>query len=923
MRPTKLTISAFGPYAGLTVLDLDRLGESGLYLITGTTGAGKTSIFDAITYALYDQPSGSARDDSMLRSKYADPATDTFVELEFLYMGKAYRVRRNPEYTRPKTRGEGMTRQAARAELTYPDGHTVDKSKKEVTRAVEELIGIDRNQFLQIAMIAQGDFLKLLLAKTEERKAIFRRIFKTQTFERIQYRLKDDARQLAGEFSDARNSILTYASGIKCAPDSVHLAECEEVLRGNATTDATVELLGKLIAEDEAVHAALTDEAALISRELAEVNAMIGKGEEYAKNLAEYERKKLRLPEIEAACEGAKATFKLESDRQGERDELDGAIASAEKELKSYGDADELARQVSDIRDKIERAKRAQDTAEAEISALDERIKTTKDRVKALEGSGAKKEKAESDKARLQEQRAALEALSADIASRQAMRVRLEACRRDYLAAAEISDERLARFNRLNRAFLDGQAGIIASTLRDGEPCPVCGSTHHPSPAALSEGAPTEAELKAAKIDSDRAYDDANRSSVACGKLEGEIKASEEAIIKRMGELLGDRPIETATEKITGLLRDIRGALTEADADITSADAEMRERASLESDLPALEQRLENMRAELNGYSNSISADSATRSAKEEQLAILRRELCYECLADAKRALEALKEKRKLLKRALDDATTAFVESEKTLSGLLSEIETLEGVVKGVCDVALEREKEKKLELDLRAAALQSAKESVVSRLDANKRSLERIKSVAERSREIERRYKWMNALAETANGGLTGKEKIMLETYIQMSYFDRILVRANRRLRKMTNGQYDLIRRKDVSDLKSQAGLDLDVIDHYNGTSRPVNTLSGGESFKASLALALGLSDEIQSSSGGIRLDTMFVDEGFGSLDDESLQLAISTLQELTEGNRLVGIISHVGELKSKIDKQIIVTREHTGGSSCRISVE
>ena len=180
-----------------------------------------------------------------------------------------------------------------------------------------------------------------------------------------------------------------------------------------------------------------------------------------------------------------------------------------------------------------------------------------------------------------------------------------------------------------------------------------------------------------------------------------------------------------------------------------------------------------------------------------------------------------------------------------------------------------------------------------------------------------------MNTLSETANGGLTGKEKIMLETYVQMNYFDRILVRANRRLQKMTGGQYDLVRRVDAANRQSQAGLDLDVIDHYNGTVRPVNTLSGGESFKASLALALGLSDEIQSSAGGIRLDTMFVDEGFGSLDDDSLRLAVATLQELTEGRRLVGIISHVGELKERIEKQIVVTKDHAGGSRCRIVAE
>ena len=244
----------------------------------------------------------------------------------------------------------------------------------------------------------------------------------------------------------------------------------------------------------------------------------------------------------------------------------------------------------------------------------------------------------------------------------------------------------------------------------------------------------------------------------------------------------------------------------------------------------------------------------------------------------------------------------------------------MEEVVKQVCKIDLDAEKQKRDDLNTKAEAYKKIAETLASRLSSNERCLENIEKTAEEVQNLEAHYKWVNTLAETANGGLSGKEKIMLETYIQMNYFDRILVRANRRLQKMTNGQYDLIRRQDTTDLKSQAGLDLDVIDHYNGTQRPVNSLSGGESFKASLALALGLSDEIQSSAGGVRLDTMFVDEGFGSLDDDSLRLAISTLQELTDGNRLVGIISHVNELKEKINKQIVVTKELSGGSSCKI---
>jgi exonuclease SbcC len=317
-----------------------------------------------------------------------------------------------------------------------------------------------------------------------------------------------------------------------------------------------------------------------------------------------------------------------------------------------------------------------------------------------------------------------------------------------------------------------------------------------------------------------------------------------------------------------------------------------------------------------------LATGRATKAAKEDQLAALRKTLRFSEKSVAEREMKALSAAKTALVHSLDAATAEFNRSDKALSALKGEISVLEKVVASVCAIDTEAEKAKRDALCEKANAIKKASREISVRLSANERALSSIEKTSDELQKLEAKYKWVNTLAETASGGLTGKEKIMLETYIQMNYFDRILVRANRRLQKMTGGQYDLIRRRDTADLKSQAGLDLDVIDHYNGTVRPVNSLSGGESFKASLALALGLSDEIQSSAGGVRLDTMFVDEGFGSLDDDSLRLAISTLQELTDGNRLVGIISHVAELKTKIDKQIIVTKELSGGSKCKIVV-
>ncbi len=922
MRPIKLTISAFGPYADLTVLDLDNLGENGLYLITGTTGAGKTSIFDAITYALYGEPSGSVRDDSMLRSKYANANTDTFVELTFVYNGKTYTVRRNPEYERPKTRGEGTTKQLARAELHYPDGRIVDKSKKEVTKAVTEIMGIDRNQFLQIAMIAQGDFLKLLLAKTEDRKAIFRQIFKTQKFEKIQFKLKEEARHLYGQFSDARKSLLTYAKGIECDLGNPHHSESELAKNGVLSTEQTIELLKKLIEEDTADQKQIVADALSVSRVLETVNANIGKAEEYEKNVKSFEQKQLELPEKAGAFADAKKKFEEETARQPERDKLDKDIATLEAELPQYDAVDTLEKNIRVLTASIEAIEAKQRETQTALENKETEIRENREKIRTLSDAEAKKEKLDSERARLNEQKEKLEDLEEALKSYEDLLASFNEQQIEYMKLADAAQEALERYNAQNKAFLDEQAGVLASALEEGAPCPVCGSTHHPILAILSEDAPTEAELKKSKKASEDAQKKAEKTSVECGKLKGQLETSEATIKKLIAELLGACEMEKVVDCIDEKLSVIRLALLSLTEQIMAESERIHEREALEKTLPTQEEALKTLREALNKHTQTITSDTATKKEKESQLEALKKDLRFANKASAKAELSTLETKKKELKDALDHATKAFNEADKSLSELKGELSALEDVVKQVCKIDLDAEKQRRDDLNDRAEAYKKAAEILASRLNANERCLENIEKTAAESQKLEAHYRWMNTLADTANGGLSGKEKIMLETYIQMNYFDRILVRANRRLQKMTNGQYDLIRRHDPTNHQSQAGLDLDVIDHYNGTTRAVNTLSGGESFKASLALALGLSDEIQSSAGGVRLDTMFVDEGFGSLDDDSLRLAITTLQELTNGNRLVGIISHVGELKAKIDKQIVVTKEPTGGSSCKIIV-
>jgi exonuclease SbcC len=920
MRPTKLTVCAFGPYAEKTVLDLDSLGETGLYLITGTTGAGKTSIFDAITYALYDKPSSETRDDSMLRSKYASPSTETYVELEFLCRGKLYKVRRNPEYERPKSRGEGTTTQAAKAELHYPDGRIVDKNKKEVTKAIETILGIDRNQFLQIAMIAQGDFLRLLLAKTDERKAIFRQIFKTQTFEKIQLQLKNDAKKLYGQLADSRKSISAYAKNITCAPNHHLLHEAETAKNGGIPTEQTVKLLKTLIEDDEDLETKLSEKAEKITQALEIVNSNIGKAEEYQKTVNETQEKKTSLAALEENLTEAAKKLKEQQGKQSEIDQTDLAIASLEATLPQYDVFEGLKKETDALLAGIKANTLLKTCCESELRTKDQRLQQMKAQLRELQDVGAKKEQLENEKSGLLENQLSLDTLLNDLNDYAKLCNDHQEKQKEYLLLAAEARHNAELYSTLNLAFLNEQAGIMASMLTDGTPCPVCGSVHHPALAKLSTFAPSEAELKRAKKISDEAQKRAEKKSLECGRAKGQMEAENARLQKKISELFGECPLESARPAIIERLNSIRRSLSSVTLAITEENHRISIKTTLDRTIPSEEKERELLREKIDGFNQSISADTATHEEKENRMATLAASFKYQNKNFALSSLSMLRQQKESLKRAMDEAIVRFSEIDKSVSSLKGEISSLEKMAETTVDIDLETEKERRLELTDMNRRIRKEISDVSSRLFINRNCQKQIEKASQKACEIEKTYLWLNALSETANGGLGGKEKIMFETYVQMEYFDRILRRANLRLRRMTGGQYDLIRHEAKGDYRAQTGLDLDVIDHYNGSVRPIHSLSGGESFKASLALALGLSDEIQSSAGGVRLDCMFVDEGFGSLDDESLRLAISVLQELTEGNRLVGIISHVSELKTKIEKQIVVTKELSGGSHCKI---
>lgn len=921
MRPIKLTISAFGPYAGRTVLDLDKLGDNGLYLITGDTGAGKTTIFDAITFALYGEASGDHREPTMFRSKYASSETPTEVELVFTYVNKEYTVKRNPEYERPKTRGEGVTVQKPDAELHYPDGRVITKPR-EVDNAIRKIMGIDRNQFLQIAMIAQGDFLKLLLASTEDRKKIFRQIFKTELYLKLQETLKSESGELNDQCDKARASINQYIGGIACDEDDVLAIEVKNAKSGNMQTADVVALLKQLLTNDEGNESKLNQSIADADKQLGKINGNLGKIEAQEKAEKALKEAKNKLTQETEQNQKCREVFDAEKAKEPEREKLSMEKSKIEAEYTRYDDLDKLRNEIVDAEASNTEAAETLKKDRTKYDFDNAMFLEQKKELEFLSDAGVGQEKLSNQKEKAKEKLAKLQDLSVAFGNYHECEDTLGFLQEEYKKASEDSSKAVADYEAKNRTFLDEQAGILAETLEEGKPCPVCGSVTHPCVAQKSDKAPTEAQLKKLKEAADNAQKKTEEKSGDCKSAKATLDEQKKAIIKQINELWEKCAPEEAEKKLSAETQTVSDEIKTIESELAEVEKKVKRKEKLEKDLPQQEADLKEREKNLSDRNTAVEANKATLKAKKEQLEEAQKELRFDSKTSAEKEAKRLEKEVSTRKETFEKAQNGLTESDKKIAGFKALIGQLTKQLSEDCGFDKAKEEEKKNAIEEKKKTDSTLSKAIHTRIETNRNALKHINEKAEDLDVLEKRYAWIKSLSNTANGNISGKEKVMLETYIQMTYFDRIIARANTRFMVMSGGQYELKRRREAENNRSQSGLDLDVIDHYNGTERSVKTLSGGESFKASLSLALGLSDEIQSSAGGVRLDTMFVDEGFGSLDDESLDQAMKALAGLTEGNRLVGIISHVSELKTKIDKQIVVTKEKAGGSKANIVV-
>ena len=927
MRPLKLTMSAFGPYAGRVHLDLESLGNSGLYLITGDTGAGKTTIFDAITFALFGEASGNNRESSMLRSKYADPDAPTEVELVFSYDGQVYTVKRSPGYMRRKTRGEGFTVQNPQAQLTYPDGRVVTK-QGDVNRSIQDILHVNRDQFSQIVMIAQGDFLKLLLADTATRIGIFREIFHTGFFDRLQNALKDQASNLNKECRNVKLSIRQYIDGILCDPDDVLSLDVEKAKKEQMTTAQVLALIYTLLDKDNAAASDLDAALAMLEKKIEDNTASLAKAEEKKKTKEALDRAKIREKEEMTALADFAKKLDEEKAKQPEIETRKKQIIEIEAQYQDYQLLDQINGEISCLEKSLQSDRQQQAAQGQAISALSDEIAEWKKELQSLASAGASYEKLLHEQESLLMEKESLEVLMNDLSQLQLLESQLRDARESFLQAQARAEKDDLQYQTLNRIFLSEQAGILADTLADGAPCPVCGSKEHPRKAMKSNHAPTEKELNAAKKAADASARAAAGTSTDASLLNGRVETKREAVRRAAGSLLestgeGDFSDSTATSAaVSEKIAVLSGRTTAVAAAILTEEKNLNRKQLLERHIPEKENSLREKEAALAALANRISASSASLSEKQAQAVQAASRLRFHGRAEAEDAVKALHRTVESAQSALERAEADHSACEKNLLALQGQIRQLSGAVTEEDFGDLSALEQTKLDLSVRKRAILEQQKVIHSRMEMNRRAAENLSKKVREISVLEEKQRWLNALSDTANGQINTKEKVKLETYVQMTYFDRIIDRANTRLMIMTGGQYELKRREEAASKTSQSGLDLDVVDHYNGSLRSVKSLSGGESFMASLSLALGLSDEIQSSAGGIKLDTMFVDEGFGSLDGESLQQAMQALASLSSGNRLVGIISHVTELKERIDKQIIVTKEKTGGSRVQIVV-
>ena len=923
MKPLKLTMSAFGSYAGKNVIDFTGQ-QQGIFLITGDTGAGKTTIFDAITYALYNQTSGGERNGNMMRSQYAQPETETYVELEFLYRGQTYRVRRNPDYKITKTLKNGKIREQKvphSVELTLPDG-TVFLEKKNATDAkIIEILGLTADQFSQIVMIAQGDFLKLLYTKSDERKMIFSKLFRTDIYWKIQENLRRKSMEMDERIQENDRAFEQEKSRIIPLPESEELP-----------LDELVERLRERLKD-------ALKEQNLRRANVEELNKKITKYEEINKLFVSLEKIRQTGKELEARqAESKECRQQIENARKADK-----VLVAEQQNLRQQQAVEQSAQAIAKMGETLADDQEMFETLKTQLQEAEAKQKReaadTQKKMLALEQSFPSYEALQNARSEEQQAKKVWEDLrktseesfhkkKAGIAALKEQQKRqeqvVEQTKKNWEQTSLSASESAKHYEHMYEAFLKEQAGILAENLSAGCPCPVCGSTVHPDPAKLSDHAVTELEVEQAKKTRAAAEEKRDLAHAAFETEKTEKQKLAQAVEKEEADFVLAQTIAKQQRKeaeqnyvsLQKIAKQIREKLV-----YPSLAEAKKQYAVMQKALEVAEQEIAKKRQKVSELAEAMNTLKGQKLAEEEnqktakKLAVKTEKEYVKLLEKSGFASEETYHLAILPERSRSKLEREEKEYESQCLRQQSEQKLLEKQVSGKTYTDTTELNE---QLKVEKQALKEAEKTYMELHTAyeNDRSvLQNCAVYLEKGKKLESEDQIIKSLSKTANGRLSGSAKIDFETYIQRQYFKQIIHEANKRLLTMSNHQFILKLKEEANTgRKTNEGLDLSVYSLVTDSERDVKTLSGGESFLAALAMALGLSDIVERSAGAIHPDMMFIDEGFGSLDAQSRQQAIEVLAELAGDSRMVGIISHVTELKEQIDRKLVVNRTDNG---------
>lgn len=907
MRAIKLTMQAFGAYTTKTTLELGKL--HGLYLICGDTGSGKTMIFDAITFALYGGASGELRDPVTLRSKFAQPDDMTYVELTFESGGKEYTVYRELGKEKLKRSGEKTFVKSTEAHLCMPDGSMVSKSN-EVTPAICGILGLDRERFGRTVMIAQGEFRKLLLADTKERMQLLRQIFGTGILERFSEKSKELAASAKSDMTVITDGIDRYASLIEAKDDvlgDMIKNGVRFVRRDEFYSAVEAELENEKNAVDE-----LNVSLAEITATIKDITEKVNKAKQDKQLEERLESAEKRFGECVSALDKAREKagnaekYRNEADNDREKIKLiDETLEKAYEAEKLEKEAENILKRVEQCRkDSKQTEKQLEDSRKCE-SVLDSAIREAHEKTSHLaeitEMSGE-----------VQAEKKELYKYSSKISEYYNVSELVELCGKRYKNQREKFDAISHKYDSASRKYFDSIAGILAETLVDGEKCPVCGSTVHPEPAHTEEDVVSKDELD----DMKKKRDDAeSQLSEYAGEL-GIQKSQLEKIITELRESnLFSENIEDTRQRLEAAIDENSKISDELENQITELKQISAKAESDREKLDEVRKGIDRMHDSLSEKKSELVRVTSLYDERSRQLLEIKEKLPDSTTDELEKSRGELNTHADMLEKKAVNAENELKKAELAYEAVLSEKNTL---AEQLGESTAELYEELKSEYDSLEERRETAMDELIrqnSVFKKNSETVDVLKKELIKLDEAERVYRLYSEISDTSNGTLRGKEKITLEAFWQMRLFDRMIRRANLRLLEMSDGRYELERRA-ASGLRTQTGLELDIKDHWNGKVRDVKTLSGGESFMASLALALALSDETEAESGGIHIDSLFIDEGFGSLDSNSLDNALKVLISQARG-RDVGIISHVDALKDRIDNKIIVKKGQVTSSA------